>query len=432
MAKAGSKKTEVAQTSIDDLIPYEKNARDNNELAVEKVAESISEFGFNQPIVVDKDNVIIAGHTRFKAAQQLGLKKVPVLKADHLSKEQADAYRLADNRTAQESKWIESLLTEELLALQEADFDLSKTGFDESELSALLAESLDREGFTDQDETPEPQPDPVSARGDIWLVGESRIMCGDSTSAADVTSLMDGKLADVVFTDPPYNTGMTAQTQAGSGGLWKGKGEKARLSHMFDDRYTDEEWQQFMSDFCQMYYAFMKDNTAAYICLDWRRNYELIPHIKSHFDLSNTIVWDKVVHGLGSDYKYTYELINVCKKGKPELDTHQGDREYSDVWHIQRKMGKNKDHATAKPVELVARCLRHASKPNALCLDLFMGSGTTLIAAESTNRICYGMELSESYCDVIVTRWQNFTGKQAIHAESGKTFDEIKSVNAAA
>jgi len=164
----------------------------------------------------------------------------------------------------------------------------------------------------------------------------------------------------------------------------------------------------------------MKENTGAYICLNWKRNNELIPHIKNNFKLSNTIVWDKVVHGLGSDYKYTYELINVCKKGDPEMDTHQGDREYSDVWHIQRAMGKNEDHATAKPVELVERCLRHASKPNSLVIDLFMGSGTTLIACEKLNRMACGMELSEKYCDVIIKRWEQYTGNTAVLIETNQ------------
>lgn len=169
-----------------------------------------------------------------------------------------------------------------------------------------------------------------------------------------------------------------------------------------------------MAAFCSVYYSQMKENTGAYICLDWRRNHELVPHIKKSFKLSNIIVWDKVVHGLGSDYKYTYELINVCKKGKPEMDTHQGDREYSDVWHIQRAMGKNKDHATAKPIEIIERCLRHASKPNSLIIDFFQGSGSTLIACEKTNRKCYGMELDPVYCDVIVRRWEDYTGDKAV------------------
>ena len=194
---------------------------------------------------------------------------------------------------------------------------------------------------------------------------------------------------------------------------------------MFDDNYSDDEWQEFMADFCSMYYSQIKDDACAYICLDWRRNHELIPHIKNSFSLSNIIVWDKVVHGLGPDYKYTYELINVCKKGSPSLDTHQGDREYSDVWHIQRAIGRNKDHATAKPVELVDRCLRHASKSGDLVIDYFLGSGTTLISADKLNRCCFGMEKMPNYVDVIVRRWQDYTGKAAYLESTGEHFNEL-------
>jgi DNA modification methylase len=184
---------------------------------------------------------------------------------------------------------------------------------------------------------------------------------------------------------------------------------------MFNDSYTNDEWQDFMSSFVSSYWSLMKDNSIAYICLDWRRNHELIPHIKSSgFHRSNIIVWDKIVHGLGSDYKYTYELINVCKKGKPKLNTHQGDREYSDVWHIQRVMGKNDDHATAKPIELVERAIRHASNKDDVITDLFGGSGSTLIACEKLKRKCFMMELDPKYCDVIIKRYENYSGKKAV------------------
>jgi DNA modification methylase len=193
----------------------------------------------------------------------------------------------------------------------------------------------------------------------------------------------------------------------------KNSKDSTRLNHFFNDSYSDEEWLAFMKAFIASYFFIMKNDSVAYICLDWRRNHELIPNIKDVFHLSNIIIWDKVVHGLGSDYKYTYEVINVCKKGKPTLDTHQGDREYSDVWHIQRKMGKDDDHATKKPLEIVERALRHASKNNDIVVDLFGGSGSTLIACEQTNRICYMMELDEKYCDVIIKRYETLTGNKA-------------------
>ena len=201
----------------------------------------------------------------------------------------------------------------------------------------------------------------------------------------------------MVFTDPPYNTGMKAI---------KDPCAKARLSHMFDDDYTDEEWDNFMRDFCARYDEFTKEDSFLYICLDWRRSHELIPHLKNHWKFSNLIIWDKMVHGLGSDYKYTHEFIHVCKKGKPPLAKNKdGDREYQDVWRIQRKMGRDEDHATKKPMELCARGVKHGSNKNDIVLDLFGGSGSTLIAAEQSKRQCRMMELDPKYCDVIVKRY---------------------------
>jgi DNA modification methylase len=215
---------------------------------------------------------------------------------------------------------------------------------------------------------------------------------------------MAGNKADMVFTDPPYNTGMSAKNNAGS----------TRLNHMFDDDYTDQEWSEFMKDFTLTLNQFTKQDSALYVCFAWKRNHELVPYLTDKFKLSNIIIWDKVVHGLGSDYQYTYEIINVCKKGKPEIDSHQGtDREYQDVWRIQRIMGRNDDHATAKPLELCARAIRHASKQGQIVLDIFGGSGSTLIAAEQTGRTCYMMELDPKYVDVIVKRWENLTGQKA-------------------
>ena len=205
---------------------------------------------------------------------------------------------------------------------------------------------------------------------------------------------MNGKTADMVFTDPPYNTGMWEKN---SGSTW--------LNHMFNDNYTDEEWGKFMQSFVSIYNECMKDNTVCYMCLDRRRNHELIPYIKKYFHLSNIIVRDKVVHGLWSDYKYTYELINVCKKWKPVIDTHQWeDREYSDVWHIQRKMGKDEDHATKKPIEIINRALRHASKNNDIILDLFWWSWSTMVACHQLERKCYMQEFDPKYCQVIIDR----------------------------
>ena len=207
----------------------------------------------------------------------------------------------------------------------------------------------------------------------------------------------------------------------------KKQGDSTRLSHMFNDSYTDEEWQEFMSDFCNAYDVATDKNAFIFVCLDWRRSHELVSHLKKHWKFSNLIIWDKMVHGLGSDYKYTHEFIHVCKKGKPPLAANkEGEKEYQDVWRIQRKMGRDDEHATKKPIELCERAIRHGSKYKDIVLDLFCGSGSTLIACEKNNRLCRTSELDPRYVDGTIKRWEQFTGKKAIHIESGKTYEELK------
>lgn len=333
-----------------------------------------------RPIVVNKDMIILWGNMRYKACKEAWLKEIPVIVADNLTEEQEREFLIKDNLSGGEWDW-------DILANEWDTEELTEWWLD-----VPFVEEVP-EAVEDDFEVDEGiQTDIVL--WDLFEIGEHRLLCGDSTNIDDVNKLMNWEKADMVFTDPPYNTWM-GEKNAGS----------TRLNHMFDDNYTDEEWEQFMSDFCSMYFMQMKDDTVCYMCLDWRRNYELIPHIKKHFHLSNTIVWDKMVHWLGSDYKYTYELINVCKKWKPELNTHQWeDREYSDVWHIQRKMWKDEDHATKKPIEIVERAVRHASKKNDIVLDLFQWSGSTMVASHQLNRKCYWMELDPKYVQTIVNR----------------------------
>jgi len=412
---------------VSTLKPFSKNSRTHSDEQIDQLVNSINEFGFTNPLLIDSDNTIIAGHCRLLAAKKLGLDDVPCVVLDDLTDIQKRALVIADNKLALNAGWDTTILIKEIQALQDASFDIELTGFGLDEIADLMPEVL-VDGLCDDDEVPDITANPITKLGDIWLLGEHRLKCADSTCLEAVDRLMNGEKADMVFTDPPYNTGMTSESQKGSGGLWKGNsGGSTRLSHMFNDSYTPEEWQTFMASFMASYWMLMKDNAVAYICLDWRRNHELIPHIEATgFKRSNIIVWDKMVHGLGSDYKYTYELINVCKKGDIKLDTHQGDdREYSDVWHIQRKMGKNEEHATAKPIELMERAIRHGSKPQQLIVDLFGGSGSTLIACEKTKRKCFMMELSPAYCDVIINRWQKFTGKDAVLLSTGQKHKDL-------
>ena len=388
--------------NINSIKPYEKNQKQHPKKQVEQVAASIKEFGFNQPIVIDKQGVIIAGHGRYEAAKLLGMEDVPVLEVD-LTEQQAKAYRLADNKL-NESDWDMDLVIEELKGLDTPMLDL--TGFDKD----LILEADEKD-----DEVPEVDEvnEPTAKLGDIYKLGEHRVMCGDSTSLEAVEKLMNSNKADIVVTDPPYNTGMGGKNTTFDYDWSKGKkDDKARLSHMFDDNYTDEEWSTFLTDVFANYIALTKGDCAFYVFIDWRRVGDIRGEMEKHMDVKNVIVWDKKVHGLGSDYKSTYELCIVGKKGDPEIQNRYG-LDYQDIWRLQREMGRNKDHATAKPVELCEKPIKHASKADDIVMDLFLGSGSTLIAAEKTQRICYGMELDPKYVDVIVKRWEDYTGNKA-------------------
>ncbi len=373
---------------ISIIKPYEKNAKKHPKKQVEQVAKSIKEFGFNQPLVLDKNNVVIVGHGRLEAAKLLGLKDVPVITVD-LTEEQAKAYRLADNKL-NESDWEMGLVIDELKGLSPEMLDL--TGFEKD----LIIEADEKD-----DEVPEVPVEPKSKLGDLYELGNHRILCGDSTKVDAVEILMNKRLADLVVTDPPYNTGMEG----------KPNDEKARLSHMFNDKI--ENWEQFLSDIFTNYVLYTKGDCAFYSFIDWRRVNDIRSEMEKHMDVKNVIVWDKKVHGLGSDYKSTYELCIVGKKGKPEINNRYG-LDYQDIWRLQREMGRNKDHATAKPVELCEKPIKHASKADDIVMDLFLGSGSTLIASEKTGRICYGMELDPKYVDVIVQRYVDYTGKEEV------------------
>ena len=372
-----------------EIRPYEKNQKKHPKKQIEQVANSIKEFGMNQPIVVDKQGVIIVGHGRYEALKLLKWEIKPEwVKTVDLTEEQAKAYRLADNKL-NESEWDMALVIEELKGLSEPMLEL--TGFDKD----LIIEADEKD-----DEVPETPEEPQSKLGDLYELGEHRVLCGDSTKIEDVERLMDGKKADIVVTDPPYNTGMQGKED-----------DSTWLSHMFNDKI--ENWEQFLQDIFASYIAYTKGDCAFYVFIDWRRVNDIRSEMEKHMDVKNVIVWDKKVHGLGSDYKSTYELCIVGKKGKPEIQNRYG-LDYQDIWRLQREMGRNKDHATAKPIELLEKPIKHASKADDVVLDLFLGSGSTVIASQKTGRICYGMELDPKYVDVIVQRYVDYTGNNKI------------------
>ncbi|MFA5291922.1 MAG: DNA modification methylase [Phycisphaerae bacterium] len=383
--------------NINEIHPYENNPRINDK-AVDAVAGSLKEFGFRQPIVVDRDSVIIVGHTRYKAAQKLGLEKVPVHVAKDLNDVQIKAYRLADNQLHELSDWNYELLPIELKDLQGMDFDLGLLGFDKDELAKLLGNEV-TEGLTDPDDVPEPPAEPITQPGDIWILGDHRLMCGDSTMKEDVERLMNGQLADMVFTDPPYNISYVGGTE-----------DKMTIKN---DSMSAEDYEKFMDAFFAMYLQSIKPAASMYVChaSAWQLETELSIR-RASFKVRNPIIWAKNCGAFGfARYKFQHEPIFYCHI-EGQSDAWYGDLTQTTVWN-EKKPSANRLHPTMKPVEIVQRALVNSSKAGDMVLDLFMGSGTTMIACEQTGRVSYGMELDPIYCDVVVKRYEEFTGQKA-------------------
>jgi DNA modification methylase len=365
---------------------------------------------------VGEDNVIIAGHGRLMAAQRLGLPTVPVIMLAHLSETQRRALVIADNKIAENAGWDEEMLRIELQALREADFDLDITGFDFEDIDRLLNGELpENQGLTDEDAAPEVTENPLSQPGDVWLLGDHRVLCGSATVLTDVERVMDGGLADMVFTDPPYNVdyGNTAKDKIRAKG-----GKKAGRTIMNDN--LGEGFEQFLYDACVNFLLVCKG--AVYICMSSSE----LDTLQSAFrkaggKWSTFVIWAKNTFTLGrSDYQRQYEpILYGWKEGAEHFWC--GARDQGDVWFFNKPQ-KNDLHPTMKPVELVERAVRNSSKTRDIVLDPFGGSGSTLIACEKTGRQARLIELDPRYVDVIVKRWQDFTGSVAVHAVTTQPF----------
>ena len=384
------------------LIPFARNARTHSDSQVAQIAASIAEFGFTNPILAGSDGVIVAGHGRLAAAQKLGLSSVPVVVLDHLTPTQRRALVIADNRIAENAGWDEEMLRIELQALQDDGFDLNLTGFDADALADLLAgEETDNEGQCDEDAVPAVQETPISRPGDIWLLGPHRLLCGDATMAASYEALLEGEPVDMVFTDPPYNVNYANSAKD----KMRGK-DRAILNDNLGDGFHD---------FLLAALTPMLTNCrgAIYVAMSSSELDTLQAAFRAaggHW--STFIIWAKNTFTLGrADYQRQYEPILY---GWPEgAERHWcGDRDQGDVWAI-KKPQKNDLHPTMKPVELVERAIRNSSRPGDVVLDPFGGSGTTLIAAEKSGRIARLIELDPKYVDVIVRRWEDFSGQRA-------------------
>ena len=403
---------EIKQLELKDLIPYANNPRKKQ--AIDKVASSIKEFGWQQPIVVDEANVIIVGHTRYQAAQKLGLDKAPVQVAKGLTDAQVKAYRILDNRANQDALWDDELLKIEVQDLDKMDIDLALTGFDDKELDKLLYE--EKEGLTDEDAVPE-EVEPRVKQGELWQMGNHRLLCGDSIQQSNLDVLLQNNKADMVFTDPPYNADYKS----------RGKDELLRKG-IKNDNMSDNEFQQFAEKIFTILRQNIYKGSSLYVCCNWKDSYPRFYFIaeQNNLNVSNCIVWNKQNAGMGwNDYRYQFEFI-IYGFEKTKKHNFYGDRKNTDLWSLKRDARQSYSHPTQKPVELIEKAILNSSLQDHKILDLFLGSGSTLIACEKTNRSCYGIELDPKYCDVIIKRWEDYTGQTAQLLERGTDTNSFK------
>ena len=388
----------ITVKKVSELIPYANNSRTHSDEQVAQIAASIKEFGWTNPILVDGENGIIAGHGRLQAARKLGYTEVPTIELKDLTEAQRKAYIIADNKLALNAGWDNAALTAEFAQLEELGFDLELTGFSLDEIEALKPIEV-TEGLTDEDEAPPVPEEPKTKPGDIYQLGKHRLMCGDSTSIDAVDTLMAGQKADMVFTDPPY--GMSYEG---------GRGKK-QFGMIKNDDAQGEDLIALVRDALSTAKASSKDGAASYVCFPWRTYAEFQgAMLDCGMQINCCIVWDKKSVGLGhQDYRPQHEFIFYSKGGQ-----FYGNRSQSDVWYMSRGSTADYVHPTQKPVELIQKAVENSSKKGDVVIDCFGGSGSTLIACEKTGRIARLMELDPKYCDVIVKRWEDFTGKKAV------------------
>lgn len=409
-----AKIAEVQEVDVSKLIPYERNAKQHSDEQVEKICNSIREFGFISPCLIDRDYNVIAGHGRIMAAKKIGMGTVPCLFVEGLTETQRKAYILADNRLTELGEWDMDIVNAELQELELADFDISLTGFDYDN-----AATIDMETF--EDEPPEPPEIPITKPGDLWKLGEHRLICGDSTDTAVIENLMGGKKADMIFTDPPYGysfqSNMRTQTEK------------------FDVIKNDDK----ILDFFQAVKGVCSG--WVYVCTTWKTADKWTELFKRYYELTNVIIWDKGGGGIGDlfhTFSTDYEMILVCNNGKELKGKRYGSvwnfadaeiakmkkeellrivleqKEYYSIWKQGKDNPNEYVHPTQKPVALSAKAIRSSTEFGDVVLDLFGGSGSTLIACEQLNRKCCMVELDPHYCDVIIKRWEDITGGKAV------------------
>lgn len=400
----------IEQRAIEELTPYARNSRTHSDAQVEQVAASIREFGFTNPVLIDADGTIIAGHARVLAARKLGLPAVPCICLAHLTPEQRRAYVIADNRLALNAGWDFDVLAEELRALNDADFDLDLLGFGEEELQALL-HGQPNPGRTDPDDAPELAPVAVTARGEVWILGRHRIACGDATDPRDVDLALAGVSPHLMVTDPPYGVEYdpTWRVEAGL------NGNRKKLGKVLNDDRADwrDAWNLFRGDVTYVWHAGIHASEV-------QASLEA-----SGFRIRCQIIWAKDRFALSRGH-YHWQHEPCWYAVREEGTGHwRGDRSQTTLWHINTREDRGRGHGTQKPVECMKRPIENNSSPGQAVYEPFSGSGTTIIACEMTGRACYAVELNPAYVDVAVKRWQEFTGKQAVLEGDGRTFAEV-------
>jgi len=411
----------IEQIKLDALIPYARNSRTHSDAQVAQIAASIKEFGFTNPVLIDETGSIIAGHGRVMAARKLAIADVPSIRLTHLTEAQKKAYIIADNKLALNAGWDDEMLAVELTDLKDMGFDLDLTGFSTDEIEALLAPT-GTEGLTDEDAVPEVPEAPVTVLGDVWLLGKHRVMCGDSTSIDAVEKLMDGQKADMVFTDPPFNVGVAGGTRDARDKKNYRSGEIIK-----NDALRSGDFLQFLTEAFATMALVIKDGAAVYVAHSDKEAFNFaLAFRNAGFITRQIIIWAKQSFVFGrSDYHPQHEPILYGWKDGAAHNFY-GERNQSTVWNIDRPMRSEKEHPTQKPIALVEKAITNSSKSEDLLFEPFGGSGSTLIACEKTGRINRSMELDPKYCDVIVQRWQEFTGQTATLEETGKPFISLK------
>jgi DNA modification methylase len=425
---------------IVELVPprqlraYPNNARKHTRKQIQQIADSIAQFGFTNPVLIDDDGQIIAGHGRVEATKLLDLPAVPTITLSHLSSEEKRAYVIADNRLAEKAGWDREILVIELQVLVDLDFDVELTGFEPGEIDLTLADADDarREEAGPEDCIPEPVPEQVVSRaGDLWLLGSHRLLCGDARDPAAYSLLLDGEKAGFVFSDPPYNVAVNGHAS---------RSEQPRHAEfaMASGEMTTEAFTEFLKGVFGQLVAYSEDGSVHDLCMDWRHIGEMLAAGNAKYtQLLNVCVWAKNHFGMGGFYRSQHELVFIWKAGdgpyRNNLPVTREGRSRSNVWNYPGTVGRRDElamHPTVKPVALVADAIKDCSARNAIVLDPFLGSGSTLIAAHRTGRRGRGIEIDPIYVDVAIKRWQTYTGKAATLLATGQSFEDVAEVRA--